>query len=228
MELAVIKRGPKVNAEIEYLKVLGPEVAPQIITSGDGCYVMEYLEPIRGVGLGWWPRQIENMLAERVWHRSEHHVEGQESWYHKLYHTTGIKAPDWSHTISPRCMTHGDCTLANTMQRPYKDPGPKGGEVGGWVLIDPVPPGHRVPQIRECDQSKIMQTMLGWETITGGMLPVEWEMPDFVRESRDSHLRRVLFWTGVTLVRAGQSVKVEWEKTWCDHLSKEIFRAIDL
>lgn len=61
-------------------------------------------------------------------------------------------------------LIHGDPTWSNIMQR---------GEGGPWVLIDPIPPKPWVPPVQEVDESKVMQSLLGWD------LPYDRDRVDF-------------------------------------------------
>lgn len=205
--------------------LLGPEVCPRVLFLGTDFYAMEHLRPMSlSPEL---PLAMEYMLSELVWSRDPIDVRGD--WPTQLHETTGISAPYWTFE-GEHCLTHGDPTLANLMARD------KGGEMQHLVLCDPVPPGRRVPQIREIDQAKIVQSMMGWEAMIGGLtlrnytpiLDERWQEPDFLVHANELSARRLMFWIGISMIRCQQHLDTAVDGQafeWCEHIKRETLRA---
>lgn len=163
---------------------------------------------------------LESILSTFVWNRPPVPMAG--GWSGLLRATTGISVPDWA-LQSHECLTHGDPTLANLMMRHGN------AEPDTPIIIDPVSPmGGRVPQIREIDQAKILQSMCGWEALIGGFTLNSgmWLYPHFMFLDQ-GHLRRVVFWLGVTVRRCMDHLREgdEVAHVWCNHLFRECMDA---
>jgi hypothetical protein len=219
LRLAVVKSGERAQEEGLYCFTLGELVAPKLYAVCTGHYVMEHLWPVPiRADL---PRGIESMLERYVWNRDPVRVEN-EIWHQELLQSTGIDAPFWSYSDSVPCLTHGDPTIANAMLR----------DDHSVVLCDPVPPGRRVPQIREIDQAKIVQSMLGWEAMVGGLVLPDhvmcWIEPIFLGMLDPDRVRVLAFWTGVGMLRCQQHIDPEKELgiwQWCEQIKGEMLRA---
>ncbi len=233
LEFCVLKRGLHVHEEAVHAQLLGPAVCPRIPLIGTDLYVMEYLSPVPMTPE--LPLAAEAILANCVWDRSP--IDCTPYWWQRLFETTGIGAPDWTWKDVEQCLTHGDPTFANMMSRPIE-----GVNRGQMLLCDPVPPGRRVPQIREVDQAKILQSMLGWEAMIGGRcIPsaggFTWDEPDFLQDGLgEAHAQRLMFWTGISMLRCQQHLRVPEQPAgeldteymtymWCDHIKGEMLRA---
>jgi hypothetical protein len=150
---------------------------------------------------------MEGVATADLWSRPS--VANNSAWQLRLEATLGIVTPSWA-WLHSTCATHGDMTLCNTMRHPER----------GVVLVDPVYP-ERVPSIRQIDQARILQSMLGWEIMTGHQSEViEWNVPSFIL---DSDIRVVAFWTYVMMARIVSSTTItEQERGWASHLQAEL------
>jgi hypothetical protein len=224
LDLAVRKSGKGAGEQGNFCRILGSTVAPRIYQWDAHGYCMEYLTPLPELTVDL-PITIEAILESRVWSRPPEY--GHGSWIENLHNTTWIIVPPWAHQTQP-CLTHGDPTIANVMLRDDTS--------NRIVLCDPVPPGHRVPQIREIDQAKIIQSMLGWEAMIGGRVLGKgwdnWITPKFLMRSSQDDVWRQAFWTGVTMRRCIDHLRNNLDDldtmVWCHHIWKETFRAVGL
>jgi hypothetical protein len=182
---AVIKRGPECLQEGAYCKLLGPKVTPVIYGLLDNGYVMEFLDhAVRGPTL---IREMEALLSKHVWSRPslDYDVTGQD-W--KDYHRSlGLEIPDWV-IPSEFCMTHGDPTVSNTFNR-------------GWDLLigDPRPPRFYVPQCKESDMGRLVQSYMGWECVAYDEDQPNYQLPDFWFDRTTRN--RALFWCAAATFR---------------------------
>lgn len=182
---AVIKRGPECLQEGAYCQVLGPKVTPIIYGLLDDGYCMEFLEPaVRNSSL---LLRMEELLYDNVWSRPSfnYEVTGQD-WkdYHRKF---GLEIPD---RIDPTefCMTHGDPTVSNTLERGFD-----------LIICDPRPPRFYVPQCRESDMGRILQSYFGWEQIAYDEDHIDYQLPRFwhIKELR----AKALFWCSAATCR---------------------------
>lgn len=187
LQSAVVKLGADCQQEGAYCELLGVDVAPIVYAIIPGGYVMERLErPNRGTHL---LIEIERLLRINVWkHPAVHYeVTGKDDF--REYHTKLRWAPpEWAIPTS-FCRCHGDPTVSNAMRR----------WDGSLVLIDPRAPRHYIPQARETDMGRLLQSALGWEEVAYGDSRVEYVPPLFWD---DPTLRRkALYWCGATAKR---------------------------
>lgn len=162
---------------------------------------------------------IENLLEDRVWcHPSvDYDTTGQEN-YIEFHKRLGWEVPEWA-IPTKFCRTHGDPTVSNCMVR--RD--------GRIVLIDPRPPRCYVPQCREADMGRILQSALGWETAAYGIPKAEYVSPTFWF-SPDVR-NKAIFWCGAAAVRIlHQELKREKQNTkiiqWCEETRDKCRRFI--
>lgn len=208
----MVKRGPRCDAQRRYLERLveiAPDLFPRILGSWEGGYALDALCPHEPNAT--WPIQAER-VGNHLWNLPP--VVENADWTYFLEKTLGIVAPAWTHEDQSACATHGDMTLCNTLRRAS----------GQIVFTDPVYP-ERVPQIRHVDCARIVQSMLGWEIMTGFQTSVvSWVPPMFLHPGMPvRHLKVTLFWLSVIMARIGSSlVTTHAEKQWARHLRAEI------
>lgn len=219
MSLAVVKQGPKTTQQLVQLGALArvaPRRVPRVLGSWRDGYAMEMLSPYPESSHCNWP-VMADLSAWDFWCKEPLHEIADDLWRRNLRDTLGIDVPDWAWKDETPCATHGDLTLCNTMMRD-----------GCLVFVDPVYP-ERVPQIMVADRARIVQTMLGWEIMTGFQREdddFEWNMPIFVR-SGGEHLRVLVFWVHVMMARiAASSAVTDSERAWAEHLRDETGRAV--
>lgn len=146
------------------------------------------------------------------------YVHGNE-WRERLHESLGIAAPDWAWMNDTPCAVHGDPTLCNVLMRGTT-----------LVLSDPVYP-TRVPQIAATDQARIVQSLMGWEVMTGYHVPrdpnFQWREPAFLYTS-DQRTEVIAFWTMVMLARiaAPESSVSDSERAWAAHGRDQLAGAV--
>jgi len=182
---AVFKTGPECLQEGAYCEVLGKDVTPRILCLTTDGYVMEKLEKAaRHPDL---LCQITELLKKRVWSRPSQDYDVAGKSYKDHHKELGLEVPDWAVPTS-FCMTHGDPTASNTLLRN-----------GQLILCDPRPPRAYVPQCRESDMARIMQSYFGWEVAAYGEPIIRYKFPDFWLNPSIRH--KVSFWLAATTLR---------------------------
>jgi hypothetical protein len=210
---AVVKRGLGCQQEGAFCQVLGPDVAPVVYALLDNGYVMERLAPARRhVGS---LREIEDLLERRVWRRAPLPSSLDKPWQEELA-KFGIEIPDWILT-EDECLVHGDPTHSNMLIR-------RGGQI---ILGDPRPPRAFLPQRRETDMGRIVQSMLGWEVAAYGAEIVSFDPPWFMKD--DYYRKAAYFWAGAAATRIQFLERTKpnpsaaiWQ--WCDYM--KVFCAV--
>lgn len=201
----VTKIGPGCQQEGAYCEHLGPIVVPHVFAIIPGGYVMEALEPA--------PRtpdllcQIERLLEMRVWNQPALPVSTEIDWRDRLWEYE-IITPDFAVPES-YCLVHGDPTASNALIR--------GGNI---VLCDPRPPRDYVPQARETDMGRILQSMFHWEVAAYDAPLVEFIRPAFTYHKET--FNRAMFWCKAAAERIRRLELSRKEHTrvkvivWCD------------
>ena len=147
-------------------------------------YVQEALEPA--------PRtpdlllRIEHLLETKVWNRPALPSSSEIDWKDCLKEY-GVIVPDYA-IPTEFCLVHGDPTASNTLVR--------GDDL---ILCDPRPPRNYIPQCRETDMSRILQSLLNWEVVAYGSEYVPFDWPKFMNYSY--LYPKVQFWCGATAAR---------------------------
>lgn len=168
----VRKTHPKKSLESQanLLRKLGENICPRVYSVGDNWYSMEMLDPLSEE----WKshpftlaQEIYRILRKQVWGRP--HIHHNPSWIEDCLQYV-IERDSELYKFLERlysrvqfCLTHGDPTFANTMQR--------GDDL---ILIDPVPCRINVPSLPEMDCARIIQSLYGWENA----LDPNWPKPD--------------------------------------------------
>lgn len=223
----------------KYLK----EVSPEIRKAGSGWYEMELLHH---TPVGEHPHttllRITHALMGKVWCLSPLYSSNHK-WLDELSEQVKKIAPwipeelldrvyPWSSSMV-YCMTHGDPTIANAMQR----------DSGDIVLIDPLPPRPATPSMREVDVGKMLQSLSGWEGVRSGREPSRMNMdpahvvgacmPFAHRISVEAWAARCYLWAAVHCARVvhhGTVTKAirDWSKQesirWTENACVEIQR----
>jgi hypothetical protein len=195
-----------------YMMFLGEEICPKIFVMNDTGYAMEYLQPnkFQAFHLSY----IEQLLERHVWNQPLANSPfakqiGDESWRDVQRSHIGIEVPDWALDIP--CLVHGDPTLDNTLKT----------KENAIKLTDPIPP-HRLnkPSIRAVDHGKILQSLLGWESVLRGVPRLLYELPKFMKDPDEA--RRAMFWAMVAVKRIGYHNWTPHTTAWSKQLGKEL------
>jgi hypothetical protein len=182
---AVVKFGDGCRQEGAFCRELGSAVTPHIYSLLPNGYVMEKLTPFNRRDPNLLLR-IEFLLSNRVWHRPAFPVSNAFDWVDCLK-DYGLKVPDWA-IPTEFCLTHGDPTASNTLSRN-----------GELILCDPRPPRNYIPQCRETDMGRILQSFMGWEMSAYGWEYIQYVPPLFIQSN--SLLKKATFWCGAAAVR---------------------------
>lgn len=92
------------------------------------------------------------------------------------------------------CLTHGDPTLDNVMRR-----------MGHFVITDPIPATHAVPDLWAVDLGKILQSLMGFEIARYGVSPhdpLEVKPQHLLDTLQEPDRIRAVYWCVVHLMRA--------------------------
>lgn len=148
-------------------------------------YVMEYLDEYP-VGAST-PNDVARLLADKVWCKRPKKI--TDDWIiHLENRISSFSVPDWVSSDDDSLSTiHGDPTLSNLFIRD-----------GDLVLSDSIRREY-IPSFFEVDLGKILQSMLGWETVAYGYRPIDFDEPSWWPDY-DTR-RRSLFWCGVHCLR---------------------------
>jgi hypothetical protein len=184
---AVVKTGDGCQMEGAYCQLLGSEVCPEVYAIIPNGYVMERLSQPHPTMRSdpKFLRAIAFYLEKKVWSRPALHSTMDTDWRDKLK-IYGIRTPDW---IIPNeyCMVHGDPTVSNVLIRGRK-----------VIIADPRPPRDYIPQCRETDLGRILQSWYGWEVAAYGAPGESWDKPDFRTGIEED---RAHFWCGAAAAR---------------------------
>lgn len=180
---AVVKIGPECQQEGAYCQLLGSDVAPRILSIIPGGYIMEKLRPV--VRYRHLLVDIERLLQDKVWSRPA--LQSSDEDFRDHLKKYGIEVPDWA---MPKefCMVHGDPTVSNCLVRS-----------GQLILCDPRPPRNYIPQCKETDMGRILQSYMGWECVAYGVPRIRYTAPDFMHSKEWSP--KAKFWCGAAATR---------------------------
>jgi hypothetical protein len=139
-----------------------------------------------------------------------------------LWHFRHLYPYDYTHY--QYCLTHGDPTLGNTMLKENME----------IRLIDPLPPKGMVPSLPEIDYGKVLQSVLGWESVVVGKSPNvrHMERLEYFKYSlhcNGSSMNHAWFWCGIHLLRIlpyAEKLKRNDARDWCRLMAGECFNAI--
>lgn len=198
------------------MDILGSHICPMVIGLTSSGYSMEYLEP--DVARPETLRTLESALSAHVWSRDPIDKENT-NWLDLLVERLRVPLPAPPGHLTAPCLTHGDCTVSNLGRR----------ENGGRLLVmDPLPPRPYIPERREVDMGRILQSACGWETLVYGDDVVDFDPPDFWFVD---YLRRpALWWCGVTALRIARHEDGRRDNVmrWCQEISRMCFDALDI
>lgn len=211
-----------------------PAVAPEILGVTTDGYIMEELQPAplwRGL-----PDEVYRLLLRRVW--SHRPLNADERlmcvspggvWFERIQEIFGVSVPL---TLRKACWIqepcHGDPTFSNVMMK----------EIDGRERLRLIDPCHReyCPEHRLVDCGKILQSMLGWETVQLGWQPPEpWNLPEgeeFASGENDGTKAYTLWWCGLHCTRILRREKIGRNReeviTWAEHTAEECLREAGL
>lgn len=181
----VMKIGNECQQEGAYCQLLGERIAPRVYAIIPNGYVMEKLLPINR-----YPQLLVHMyraLKREVWSRPALPSSTEIDWRDRLS-MFGIQIPDYV-TPTEYCMVHGDPTASNALLR---DAHPL-----ELIIADPRPPRDFIPQCKETDIGRLLQSKLGWEVVAYGARPVDFYEPEMDLDTR----RKAVFWCGAAAAR---------------------------
>jgi hypothetical protein len=219
----VRKRAEGILHQAIYVMALGRGVCPEVrawSTDGD-WYDMERLSevrvPVDSTEMLQLLDRARSLLAGAVW--SQQPFYSDFGWYVRLHRWCDLNAPwlvaelDELYAGPPArsvCRIHGDPTLANVMRRGLD-----------LVLIDPIPPGGKVPALREVDVGKLLQSAIGWEhQLDADWPPGAQEFVDQVlRYESDEMRRKSHFWLAVHCARILPYAKSPRIARWAEEQS---------
>ena len=202
LRASVTKTGDGCVQEGSYCQYLGKDVCPEIYGFVDNGYVMEALQPSPR-----YPRllrDIEELLKAKVWSRPALPISNDEGWRNALK-KFGVEVPSWL-PVSIPCLCHGDPTASNALIREH--PIETVEHLDGTkhlcmhdqlIMGDPRPPRDFIPQCRETDMGRILQSHYGWEEIAYGEQHVDFLTPDFTYS--DEVMGMAMFWCGAAVAR---------------------------
>lgn len=199
----VVKRGQGVREQGQLCMILGATIAPLVHHLLDDGYEMEMLNqpPARSAKE---LSRVMYLLQTQVWHRPSR-AWTEYGWLDPLMQWS-IGSPWLTGAIAlmyptePRegySLIHGDPTLANLMMRENEQ----------LVLADPMPRvAYRmeIPNRREVDLGKLVQSAIGWEHMLGvqdAMKDDEWLV---LRDLDDSTRPAAILWAAIHLARVAR------------------------
>jgi hypothetical protein len=204
--------------QIEFMRYLGEEVCPKIISINSGSYCMEYLHPAFCSDLHL--KELEDFLKRNVWNRDPSWITiTEKEWRDPISDLLKIEVPDWA--LGPMCVIHGDPTYDNLLFKkmdkyPYN-----------IRITDPIPPKWlKKPSIKAVDHGKILQSYLGWEVVLRGRSYINFRWPSFMLY--DGLTRRAVFWAMISIKRI---VFRNYDKritAWATTVSKELEKLCEL
>ena len=181
----VTKIGPECAQEGAFCQYLGEKIAPKIYSIIPNGYVMELLQKPDYTDR-YLLQKVEKQLRLHIWNRPAIPISTDKTWIQSL-EKFGVVGKSW-YAVENSCLVHGDPTLSNTLLR--------GDQL---IIADPRPPRDFVPQSKETDMGRILQSFFGWEHVAYGWPIVEYYPPEFWY---DLTLRkRAEFWAGAAAAR---------------------------
>lgn len=184
---AIIKIGPGCQQEGAFCQLLGKDVCPDIYAIIPDGYVMEKLNEVSPYEMEDrnFLNKVVDLLKNKVWNRPAISTTLDTDWRDNL-RIYGVKTPDW---VVPKdyCLVHGDPTVSNLLSRN-----------GHLVIADPRPPRDYIPQCRETDLGRILQSWHGWEVVAYGYKGHHWNKPYFKNDLEED---RAKFWCGAAAAR---------------------------
>lgn len=205
----ITKLGPNCQQEGAYCQHLGERVTPKIYNVFSGGYVMERLESAPRT-----PRlllEIEELLHDEVWNRPALPSSSETKWQDELKKYGVGNIPPYVDFDTDYCLVHGDPTASNALLR---------GE--DLVLCDPRPPRVYIPQLKETDMGRILQSMLGWEVVAYGAAWVNFIEPKFFQV--EIIKKKAFFWCAATAARIEFLERSRTSRpqiiAWCDKVRR--------
>lgn len=226
-ENRVVKRGEKVYTQAAYCRYLGTNVCPQIYDFTREWYAMEKLnepDPTMYLAL---LSAMKSKLATEVWNKGE--PRSGDSWRMELLdfafglgHNIGRFLDELYPTSQDHGCIHGDPTLSNAMIR----------QPGHVIIIDPIKPMGKIPAFREVDLGKMLQSAIGWETVTMGWAINGLGAEEVILECENKDtIRKAWFWCAMHLLRilnhGPHNPADSGIDRWCRDNVREIIERLD-
>lgn len=229
--IRIIKQGGGVAEQGLLCTHLGPEIAPVVYSQILDGYIMELLDqaPRRGMDE---LNLIQKRLEDMVWNRPARGNHEWTPWLQPLI--SWAKDSPWTlgairkfYPVQPvhgYCLIHGDPTLANLMIR--KD--------GYLVISDPMPRlwyRKEIPERKEVDLGKILQSAIGWEYMLG--VPLALNRNEQQVLDKLSHQERLgaLLWASIHLARIAIRCVTDNKRPdireWAKKMSKEMIQQFE-
>lgn len=198
--------GTRVIQQAQWLKRNLDACLPVVFDVGPTSYMMEHLDEVEPYSLTVADLDaIIGRLARGVWlHEPEvtfspkQHIEKIDKL--KPYASNVM----WEFLLDARraafdqrqrwCLTHGDPTLDNVMRR-----------MGFFVITDPIPATHAVPDLWAVDLGKILQSLVGFELARYGESrhdPIAVKPHHLLNTLQEPDRIRAVYWCVVHLMRA--------------------------
>lgn len=191
---AVIKIGPECRQEGAYCQLLGPKICPEIYGLLPDGYVMEKLEPVSR-----YPALLNDaqLVLQDAWLRPALPSSTNVDWKDCLK-KYGIHVPHWA-IPDEFCMVHGDPTVSNMLRR-FNDTKNEysGIRKESLIICDPRPPRDYIPQCRETDLGRLLQSAYDWEVVAYGARQVNFYEPFYINSLERE---RAIFWCGAAAAR---------------------------
>jgi hypothetical protein len=198
--------GERVTQQVKWLTSYPSAVVPVVYDVVPARYMMERLDPVEPFSLNVADLDaIIGRLARYVWHR-EPVVMFSPKLHHEKLDRLKMHASDQmvDFLVNVRdivldrrqraCLTHGDPTLDNVMRR-----------MGDFVVTDPIPATHAVPDLWAVDLGKILQSLSGFEIARYDEAPHNpiAVRPSHLLDTLTEHDRiRAIYWCVVHYMRA--------------------------
>lgn len=223
--ISVLKRGDdSVREQGVLCRALGPQITSHVYKIMDDGYEMEMLDQPWSRG-GTELSVIWAKLETQVWMKPS--VYWNDGWLSYLIVWSRLSAPwitEKIRVLYPEeptlgySLIHGDPTLANLMMR---------GQI--LVVTDPMPRmryRQEIPNRREVDWGKMLQSAAGWEWILGCPGPVMRDSLEVVLDKlAPADQRLALLWGAVHLARVARRAPTRGRTevgTWAEQTSRRM------
>ena len=129
----------------------------------------------------------------------------------ELHEDSLVVQENFLQQVWDRGIIHGDPTLDNVLMT----------KQGFMRITDPIPPQWlRKPSIQAVDHGKILQSLLGWETVLRGAPYIWYKMPKFMCSLATA--KEAVFWAMVAIQRiAGRDIN-DRVTQWATIIGKEL------
>lgn len=148
-------------------------------------------------------------VLEWVWDQAPLYLTPLDAdWREQLAALTGGPVPEMVVGAGDECRIHGDATVANLVFCP---------RTGEPRLVDPLPPGRRIPSRRGVDHAGALQSYLGWEVVVGAEPGHHHPTPP-VMQLPDDQLRVAAWWMVAKCRRILPYASRAVVREWCERV----------